>query len=108
MKVITNDDTNCTKALIALQKVIDPELGLNVVDLGLIYKIDFIKPEDTIHVVMTLTATYCPMGESIVTAVKRALENDFNTTKVQVDLEFDPPWSPEMISMEGKSFLNPE
>lgn len=106
MNVITNNNIRCTIALAALQHVTDPEIGLNVVDLGLIYQVDFDNAGKKIDVTMTLTTQFCPMGESITGAVKRALENAFPGEEVIVTLSFDPPWSHERISEEGKEFLN--
>ena len=106
MNVITNNNIKCTIALATLQNVVDPEIGLNVVDLGLIYQIDFDETDSTIYLSMTLTTQFCPMGESITDAVKRALENTFTLMKVQLKLIFDPPWNHERISPEGQIFLN--
>ena len=106
MNVITNNNIKCTIALAALQTVTDPEIGLNVVDLGLIYQIDFDETLSKIFVSMTLTTQFCPMGESITTAVTRALQNIFTNNEVALQLTFDPPWSNEMISAEGQIFLN--
>ena len=105
MNVITKDTNKSTIALAALKNVTDPEIGLNVVDLGLIYQIDFDEAEKKIYVTMTLTTQFCPMGESITDAVKRALENTFSE-EILVQLIFDPPWNFERISEEGKIFLN--
>ena len=106
MKVGTNDEQKCDKALTALKNVLDPEIGLNIVDLGLIYQIEFDEIEKKIDVEMTLTTPFCPMGESITLAVKRVLENAFTNSDIHVILNFDPPWSPERISEEGHIFLN--
>ena len=106
MNVITNDNLRCTIALAVLQDVTDPEIGLNVVDLGLIYQIDFDEERREIFGLMTLTTQFCPMGESIVGAVTRAIQNAFGDYTVQVNLTFDPPWKNNMISEEGKEFLN--
>jgi len=106
MNVITNNNIKCTIALAALQNVVDPEIGLNIVDLGLIYQIDFDEANSKIYVAMTLTTQFCPMGESITGAVKRILENTFTGMEVQLELTFDPLWSQEMISEEGRQFLN--
>ena len=106
MNIISNHPLNCTIALAALEQVIDPELGLNVVDLGLIYQIDFDEPGNRIFVRMTLTTQFCPMGETLMAAVQRALEGTFSGRDVQVELSFDPPWSHERISEKGKEFLN--
>lgn len=106
MNVITNNSIRCTIALAALEQVVDPEIGLNVVDLGLIYQLDFDEANKKIFVTMTLTTQFCPMGESITAAVKRVMEHIFPGEEVRVELSFDPPWSHERISEEGKHFLN--
>jgi len=104
MEVISNN-IKCTLALNGLYNVYDPEIGLNVVDLGLIYKIDFIENEKRIETTMTLTTQFCPMGESITSNVTQSLSESFPEYTVKVNLTFDPPWSPERISPEGKEFL---
>lgn len=106
MNVITNNNIKCTVALAALQNVMDPEIGLNVVDLGLIYQLDFDEESKKIYCNMTLTTQFCPMGESITDGVKNALQNIFSDDAIEVDLTFDPPWNYELISEEGKFFLN--
>ena len=106
MNVITNNNIKCTLALTALQHVMDPEIGLNVVDLGLIYRIYFDDTEHTISVRMTLTTQFCPMGESMTDGVTQALQHAFPDDKVLVTLTFDPPWTHEMITEEGKNYLN--
>ncbi len=106
MNVITNNNIKCTVALAVLQNVMDPEIGLNVVDLGLIYQIDFDEDNSNIFVSMTLTTQFCPMGESIADAVSHAIQQAFTNYKVQVNLTFNPPWKNEMISEEGQQFLN--
>lgn len=90
----------------ALESVMDPEIGLSVTDLGLIYKIQFDEPGKKIQVDMTLTTRFCPMGDSIVNAVQRALEQTFIGEEVIIELVFEPPWNHERISEEGKIFLN--
>jgi len=106
MNEITNNNLKCTTALAALESVIDPEIGLNVVDLGLIYQLDFDEAEKIIFVTMTLTTQFCPMGESITSSVQRVLEATFPGEKVSLELTFDPPWNYERISEEGKEFLS--
>ncbi len=92
------------KAINALYKVIDPELFVNVVDLGLIYEVTFI-PDNSIHVLMTLSTPHCPMGEAITNGVRNALEIAFPDREVRIDLTFDPLWNFEMLSEEGKRQL---
>lgn len=106
MNEITNDQTNLELALGALKFVDDPEIGLNVVDLGLIYQIDFDKDENKIFCTHTLTTQFCPMGESINDGVKNALEQTFPGYQVETKITFDPPWSSQKISEEGREFLN--
>ena len=106
MNVITNNNIKCTIALAALENVVDPEIGLNVVDLGLIYQLDFDEDKKKLNCSMTLTTQFCPMGDSITSGVKNALQNTFSDDIIEVDLTFDPPWNYEMISEEGKQFLN--
>ena len=106
MNVITNNNIKCTIALTALQQVKDPEIGLNVVDLGLIYELEFDEEGRNINAQMTLTTQYCPMGGSIVDGVTNALRTTFNSEEVNVKLTFDPRWNHERISDSGKEFLN--
>ena len=106
MDVLSNNNLYCTAALAGLYNVFDPEIGLNVVDLGLIYRIDFNDNGQTILVTMTLTTQFCPMGESIIANVVQAVNKAFQDYKVSIDLVFDPAWSPERISQEGQEFLD--
>ena len=96
----------CNIALASLQQVTDPEIGLNVVDLGLIYQLDFDDAVRRIYAEMTLTTQFCPMGESIVDGVTNALQTTFSEDQVQVALTFDPAWNSERISEEGRLFLD--
>ncbi|MEP7143338.1 MAG: metal-sulfur cluster assembly factor [Ferruginibacter sp.] len=106
MNIITNNNIKCTIAIVVLESVVDPEIGLNVVDLGLIYQVDFDEPSRKIYVSMTLTTQFCPMGESIVNGVTQALQAAFPDDEVNIELTFDPPWNHERISEEGQQFLN--
>ena len=107
MKVETNEPQNCAVALEALKEVDDPEIGLNIVDLGLIYRIDFTEAEDKqIKMDMTLTTQFCPMGESIIGEATQKLSETFTDHKVSVILTFSPPWNSQLISEDGRKFLN--
>jgi len=106
MNVETNHNIKCTIALTGLQEVYDPEIGLNVVDMGLIYQLNFDEEEQRIDALMTLSTQFCPMGESIVNGVSNRLKTSFQEYDVVVNLTFDPPWNYEMISEEGRNFLN--
>ena len=106
MEILTNDQNKCDAVVAGLYEVYDPEIGLNVVDLGLIYGINFNEERKAVEVVMTLTTQFCPMGESITNDVKQAVSNAFKDCNVDVTLSFEPGWSPDLMSPEGEAFLN--
>ena len=106
MNEITNHEIKCSIALASLRQVIDPEIGLNIVDLGLIYQVDFDELNDEIFLTMTLTTQFCPMGESIRDGAMNAMQKSFPNYTIHINIVFDPPWSHEKISEEGKEFLN--
>lgn len=106
MNEITNDKRKCELALGALKFVMDPEIGLNVVDLGLIYQVDFDEDEKLIFCTHSLTTQFCPMGESINDGVTNALQQTFPDYKIETRITFDPPWNSKKISEEGREFLN--
>lgn len=93
------------RALNALYKVIDPELFVNVVDLGLIYNVEF-KDDQQIFVTMTLSTPHCPMGEAITNGVTNALEMEFPGYEVDIHVTFTPPWTFEMMSDVGRAELD--
>ena len=90
-----------TIALDALRQVLDPEIGMNIVDLGLIYDVKIAGSD--VRVVMTLTTAGCPMGESIRDGAECVLLNLEGVTAAHVELVFDPPWHPGMISQTTTS-----
>lgn len=81
----------------ALQTVYDPEIPLNVYDLGLIYKL-VIDPVNAVKVEMTLTAPGCPVAGDIVREVQRKIEAIPEVPKVEVELVWDPPWTRDRLS----------
>lgn len=88
----------------ALACVIDPEIGINVVDLGLVYGVD-VDADGGIDVRMTLTIQGCPMHDTIQADAVRALQSLPWATRRNVELTFDPPWSPDRISPRAREFL---
>ncbi len=92
------------KAQNGLYRVIDPELFVNVIDLGLIYDLDF-SEAGKIKVTMTLSTPHCPMGEAITNGVKNSLEDDFPERSADINVTFDPPWSFELLTEEGRAQL---
>lgn len=87
----------------ALSEVIDPELGLDVVALGLVRRVG-LRP-GVVDVVLTLTTPACPLGSQIVEEVRRALHRLDATAEVSVELELDPPWTPEELTPAGRRAL---
>jgi FeS assembly SUF system protein len=85
------------KVIEALRLVYDPEIPVNVYDLGLIYAID-VEPDDRVQVKMTLTAPGCPVAGSIVAEVERRVEDIDEVRSATVELVWDPPWSKEKMS----------
>ena len=85
------------KIIAALQTVFDPEIPLNIYDLGLIYKLA-LDSANAVKVEMTLTAPGCPVAGDIVLAVKRKIEAIPELPKVDVELVWDPPWTRDRLS----------
>lgn len=84
-----------------LRQVIDPEIGCNIVDLGLIYRYAFQAGKLT--VTMTLTTPGCPMHDSIAEGVKNILLTLDGVTEVEVEVVWDPPWHPSMMTETGRT-----
>ena len=96
---------NDTNILRALKEVHDPELGINIVDLGLVYRAE--RTREGIVVEMTMTTPTCPIGEMMVMQAETALKRHFPDVEVvRVHLVWDPPWSPDMMTEEGHRVLN--
>ncbi|TAK47597.1 MAG: metal-sulfur cluster assembly factor [Xanthobacteraceae bacterium] len=90
--------------LTALKSVIDPEVGINIVDLGLVYRADLGASE--INIDLTMTSPACPMGEMIIDDIRRTLQSSFPETEtVNVELVWDPPWTPSLMSEEIRQQL---
>jgi FeS assembly SUF system protein len=83
-----------------LKEIYDPEIPVNVYDLGLIYDIR-VSDGNEVVITMTLTAPNCPIADEILLQVKEGVEAIEGVRKVSVDLVFDPPWSKDMISEEA-------
>ena len=87
----------------ALRTIPDPEYGISIVDMGLIYEVEC--HDGDIVVIMTLTTPNCPSGEWIYEGVKTAVNNLEGAKKVEVEMVFEPAWTPEMLSEDGKREL---
>ncbi len=84
-----------------IKEIYDPEIPVNVYDLGLIYRVD-IAEDKTVHVTMTLTAPNCPAAGILPGQVEQAVGNTDGVADVDLELTFDPPFTPEMMSDEAR------
>lgn len=91
----------------ALKNVHDPEMGVNIVDLGLVYRLD-VEDNGDIMVYMTFTSPGCPAGPEIKKGVKDELEGLEGSSEVKIQIVWNPPWSPAMISQDGLDELGVE
>ena len=87
-----------------LKEVYDPEIPVNVVDLGLIYGVE-VNDGNEVHVLMTLPAPGCGMGPYIAQQAEWAVSELDGLEDVTVEMTFDPPWTPDMLTEDGKALL---
>ena len=87
-----------------LKSVLDPEIEINIVDLGLIYELNY-DGDKKVNIVMTFSTPSCPLGESIIANIKGTINQQYANFKVNIDVVFKPLWTPEMVSEEGKRLL---
>lgn len=111
-KIIKNDEINTNKLSIsnddlvrALKTVFDPEIPVDIYELGLIYNIDIIK-NNVVEIKMTLTAPGCPVAEEMPGWVESAVKKVNGVDKVNVEMVFDPPWDMSLMSEEARLTLN--
>ena len=98
-------DDFTSKLVTALKTVYDPEIPVDIYELGLIYKVDVADNKD-VTVDMTLTAPNCPVAGEMPGMVKSALETIEGVGAITVKMTFDPPWTPDRMSEEAKLELN--
>ena len=94
-------DTKIQNIIEALREVYDPEIPVNIYDLGLVYSID-IDEETTANIIMTLTAPGCPVADMIVQNVYENVTAIEGIKDANIELTFDPPWDKSMMSEEAK------
>ena len=87
----------------ALKQVLDPEAGINIVDLGLVYDIGVV--DGRLRAVMTFTTEACPAGPRLLAEAERALAAVADGAPVEISVSFDPPWTPERITADGRALL---
>ena len=98
-----SENLNKDKVIDALKEVFDPEIPVNIVDLGLIYDVEIDGTD--VEVKMTFTAAGCGMGPYIAQQAEWAISELDDVEDVNVDIVFDPPWDPERITEDGKKLL---
>ncbi len=96
------------QVLTVLKEVYDPEIPFNVVDLGLVYKVDVKEKDKTVDILMTLTAPGCGMGPYMANQAREKLLALPDVEDVNVEITFDPPWNPDRISPEIKATMGIE
>jgi FeS assembly SUF system protein len=111
-KIIKKNDTNGGKLLIsnddlvtALKTVYDPEIPVDIYELGLIYNVDVVQNK-TVEIKMTLTAPGCPVAEEMPGWVENAIKTVDGVEDVIVEMVFDPPWDMSLMSEEARLTLN--
>ena len=92
------------KVIAEIKKIYDPEIPVNIYELGLIYDVSII--EKVVKVKMTLTTPNCPVAESLPKEVKDSIKEIEDVDKVELDLVWDPPWDKSMMSEAAKLELN--
>lgn len=90
----------------ALRTVIDPELGLNIIDLGLVYGMKIDSRE--IYVALTMTTPACPLGDLIQAHARRAIEHALPDREIEIELVWQPPWTSDRMSREARQMLGLE
>jgi metal-sulfur cluster biosynthetic enzyme len=99
-----SDPTDLRERVVeALRNVHDPELGINIVDLGLVYGVDL--SEGSVHITYTLTTMGCPIGPMIEAEIRQFLTGVEGVDEVEAEMVLRPPWTPEMMSEEAKAAL---
>ena len=101
---MSEDKVTREQVLEALREVYDPEIPVNIVDLGLVYDVQ-VDERNRVYTQMTLTAPGCGMGPFIAQNAEWAITEIEGVEEAEVDLVFDPPWTPEYITDEGKQLL---
>lgn len=107
MSLIKNNEALRAEVITRLKNIFDPEIPVNIYDLGLIYKIDFAQIDNYMHctVEMTLTSPSCPVAEGLVEQVRYVTLSVEEIDEVNVNLVFDPPWGTTLMSEDAKEIM---
>ena len=95
-------EINKAEVMDALHECYDPEIPVNIVDLGLIYNVDIDDEAGAVHVLMTLTALGCPMAGEVIEEVEMRVKQVENVKSSKVELTFDPPWNTDRMTEDAK------
>ena len=111
-EILTAEDVKAleplyTNVVLALKQVYDPEIPVNIYDLGLIYELHISKSRE-VYIRMTFTAPTCPMADEVMLDVKTSVEDVPGVRGCSIDLVFDPPWDKSMLSDEARLELGLE
>ncbi len=87
-----------------LKNVMDPEIEINIVDLGLIYEVNY-DGDKKLDLVITFSTPACPLGDAIVSNIKEVIKQKYPDFTTNVEVVFEPLWSTELVSEEGKRIL---
>ena len=87
-----------------LKNVMDPEIEINIVDLGLIYEL-YYDGDKKVNIVMTFSTPSCPLGETIITNIKETIKQKYPDFTITIDVVYHPQWTTSMISEAGKRML---
>ena len=98
-------EINKDEVMDTLRECYDPEIPVNVVDLGLIYNVDIHNDTGQVDILMTLTAMGCPMAGDVISEVETRVGEVENVKMCKVEMTFDPPWSPDRMSDDAKFVL---
>ncbi len=93
---------NEAEVMDALRECYDPEIPVNIVDLGLVYGVEIDEENENVSITMTLTALGCPMAGEVVSEVEMRVGQVENVKSCKVDMTFDPPWSPDRMTEDAK------
>ena len=108
-EILTAEDVKALAPLyenvvLALKQVYDPEIPVNIYDLGLIYELN-INKKHQVYIKMTFTAPNCPMSDEVIAEVKRSVEDVKGIESCEIELTFEPVWDQSMLSDEAKVIL---
>ena len=108
-EILTAEDVKALAPLyedvvLALKQVYDPEIPVNIYDLGLIYELN-INKKHQVYIKMTFTAPNCPMADEVIAEVKRSVEDVKGIDSCEIELTFEPVWDQSMLSDEAKVIL---